>query len=469
MRRTKIVATLGPASRSPEVVLAMAEAGADVFRLNFSHGSHEDHAGSAAAVRAASVALGRPLAILGDLQGPKFRLGRFQAGKVAVRRGHRIRFDLDPTPGDETRVSVPHPEVLAALAPGDLLLVDDGKVRLTVISRNGHDVYAEVEQGDELSDRKGISIPGALIDSSPLTPKDRLDLDFALNLGVDYVALSFVQRAADMAELRKLVAGRARVLAKIEKPQALQRLPEILDLCDAVMVARGDLGVELAPEDVPAAQKSIVRAARSRGVPVIVATQMLDSMVQNATPTRAEASDVAHAVYEGADAVMLSGETAAGRHPVIAVEMMDKIIAKTEADPRWPGMMDADRVEDPAFESDPMTLAAVTAARASRAHCIVTYTGTGSSALKVARHRALPPILALTQDPAVGRRLVLVWGVEARVTDDPTDIDTMTQMAARKARELEFAPAHGRIVIVAGVPFGTPGATNLIRLARAEG
>jgi pyruvate kinase len=468
MRRTKIVATLGPASSTAEVVLALAEAGADVFRLNFSHGSHADHATSMANIRAASEHLRRPLAILADLQGPKFRLGRFASGPVRISIGHTLRLDSDPTPGTAERVCLPHPEILAALAVGELLLVDDGKVRLRVQAVGQGWAQVQVEQGDELSDRKGVNVPSSLIESSPLTAKDRADLSFALDNHVDYVALSFVQRAADMAELRKLVGGRARVLAKIEKPQALTRLPEILDLCDAVMVARGDLGVELAPEDVPGAQKSIVRAARSRGVPVIVATQMLDSMVNNATPTRAEASDVAHAVYEGADAVMLSGETAAGRHPVLAVGMMDRIIAKTEADPRWPGMMDADREDDPSFEIDPISLAAVTAAKAARASCIVTFTARGASALRMARQRALPPILALTVDANTARRLALVWGVEAFVTEEPADVDGMAKIAARESRLRDFAPPNGRIVVVAGVPFGTPGATNLIRLARAD-
>mgnify|MGYP003635100138 CR=1 FL=1 len=341
-RRARIVATLGPASRAPGTVKALAQAGADVFRLNFSHGSHEDHAAALKAVRGAELAVKRPLGVLADLQGPKLRLGKFRDTAIDINPGDRLRLDLDPTPGDVTRVSMPHPEIFQALRTGIMLLLDDGRVRLKVVDRADDWADVEVESGLKLSDRKGVAVPQASIPISALTPKDREDLAFALRLGVDWVALSFVQRAEDMAELRRLVDGKAACLAKIEKPQALEQLDSILDYCDGVMVARGDLGVELDPEEVPVAQKRILRAARQRGVPAIVATQMLESMTSAPAPTRAEASDVANAVYEGADALMLSAETASGDYPLEAVGIMSRIIERVERDPLWPGLMDAE-------------------------------------------------------------------------------------------------------------------------------
>src|SRR5690606_14014017 len=293
-------------------------------------------------VREAEAAVGRPLAVLADPQGPKLRLGKFADGSAALKAGQAFRIDLSDTPGDAARVGVPHPEVFAALRPGSLILLDDGKVRLRVAEHGPDFAETIVEAGEKLSNHKGLNLPGNTIPIPALTDKDRRDLTFALSQGVDWVALSFVQRASDMAELRRLVEGRAGVLAKIEKPAALESLDEILDLSEAVMVARGDLGVELAPEDVPVAQKQLIRAARMRGIPVIVATQMLESMISAPTPTRAEASDVAGAVYEGADAVMLSAETAAGDYPLEAVTIMDRIITRVESDPGWPELMRAE-------------------------------------------------------------------------------------------------------------------------------
>ena len=345
-RRTRIVATLGPASRSPEMVMQCAIAGVDVFRLNFSHGAHADHTAALEAVRAAEAALDRPLAALADLQGPKFRLGVFEGGKVAVTHGDVIRLDSDPAMGDSRRVHLPHPEVLKVLHAGADLLLDDGRVRLTVTAVGDGWADARVISGEALSDHKGIAIPGVVIPVPALTSKDRADLDHALRIGVDWIALSFVQRAQDMADLRRLVEGRAAILAKIEKPAALNELEAILDVSDGLMVARGDLGVELAPEEVPVAQKIIVRAARRRGVPVIVATQMLESMTANPSPTRAEASDVAGGVYEGADALMLSAESAVGALP--ARDDLDdgphhppgggrSVVARADAGGAWPG------------------------------------------------------------------------------------------------------------------------------------
>jgi pyruvate kinase len=466
-RRSRIVATLGPASRTPEMVATLAHAGADVFRLNFSHGSHEDHATSYANIRAAEAVVGRPLGVLADLQGPKLRVGTFANGREMLGEGDAFRLDLDKTPGDRRRAPLPHPEIFAALQPGADVLIDDGRVRLRVESCGADHAQLRVVAGGIVSDRKGVNVPSVILPISPLTAKDRRDLSFALDLGVDWVALSFVQRAEDMAELRRLVNGRAAVLAKIEKPAALDFLDEILDLCQGVMVARGDLGVELAPEDVPVAQKTILRAARRRGIPAIVATQMLESMISAPAPTRAEVSDVSNAVYEGADALMLSGESAAGTYPVEAVEVMDRIIARVERDPRWPGLMDAEHAApDDAFQ-DAVPAAARVAGTAARAACIVAYTASGSSALRMSRERPLQPILALTPRVQTARRLTLVWGLESRIGGDPADLDDMTNRALEAALASGLAQPGQAVLIVAGVPFGTPGATNLFRLAYA--
>ena len=466
-RHARIVATLGPASRDASSVEALARIGVDVFRLNFSHGIHEDHAQALAAVRTAEAAIGRPLAALADLQGPKLRLGKFRDGRIEVKTGDRIRLDQNPEPGDASRICVPHPELFAAMSPGALLLVDDGKVRLKVVSVDKGGVEVEVVQGVALSDRKGVALPGAVIPLAALTSKDRQDLAFALRIGVDWVALSFVQRPADMAELRQLVQGRAAVMAKIEKPAALTQLDEILDLCDGVMIARGDLGVELEPEEVPPAQKTILRAARRRGVPVVVATQMLESMTASATPTRAEATDVANAVYEGADALMLSAETASGDYPKEAAAMMARIIERVEQDPRWPELMGAeqDRVDDE--DVDALVAAAGAAAERASVACLVAFTTTGGTARRLARERTLQSVIALTPHATVARRLCLVWGLEPRVGANPAGLDDMTDEAVDLAMRLGLAKSGERILILAGTPFGAPGAANLLRLAHA--
>jgi pyruvate kinase len=447
------------------MVAALARMGADVFRLNFSHGSHEDHARSYANVRAAEAVVRRPLGVLADLQGPKLRVGTFTDDRVRLERGAAFRLDLDTTPGDQRRAPLPHPEIFVALKPEAEVLIDDGRVRLRVESCGPDHAELRVEGEGWVSDRKGVNVPSVVLPISPLTPKDRRDLSLALDLGVDWVALSFVQRAEDMAELRRLVQGRAAVLAKIEKPAALQRLDEILDLCQGVMVARGDLGVELAPEDVPVAQKTILRAARERGIPAIVATQMLESMITSPAPTRAEVSDVSNAVYEGADALMLSGESAAGAFPLEAVEVMDRIIARVERDPRWPGLMDAEHAQPQGGFQDAVPAAARVAASVARVACIVAYTASGSSALRMARERPLQPILALTPRVQTARRLALAWGLEPRLAGDPADLDDMTNRALAAALDSGVARPGQAVLIVAGVPFGTPGATNLFRLA----
>ncbi|HEY2178142.1 MAG TPA: pyruvate kinase [Caulobacteraceae bacterium] len=466
-RRTRIVATLGPASREPAMVVDLARAGVDVFRLNFSHGERADHAAAVAAVRAAEAEVGRPLAALADLQGPKFRLGSFAAGKIAIKPGQTLRLDLDPAPGDKRRAPFPHPEVLKVLRPGAVLILDDGKVRLAVKEAGPDFAKVEVVAGEVLSDRKGVAAPGLMIPVPAMTAKDRGDLEFALRHGVDWVALSFVQNAADMADLRRLVNGRAAILAKIEKPAALSDLEAILDASDGLMVARGDLGVELAPEEVPVAQKTIVRAARRRGAPVIIATQMLDSMTFNPAPTRAEASDVANGVYEGADALMLSGESAAGAFPRESVAMMDAIIRRVEADPIWPSLMRAEHGDDADEDVDALIAAATRAAEARSTACLVAYTTTGATARRLARERPAHPILALAPDETVARRLGLVWGLEPRVASQPRGVAAMTDEAAHLAADLGLAEPGARILIIAGPPLGAPGAANLLRITHA--
>ncbi|MEN5147612.1 pyruvate kinase [Brevundimonas diminuta] len=466
-RRARIVATLGPASRAPGTVKALAQAGVDVFRLNFSHGSHDDHAAALKAVRGAEMALKRPLGVLADLQGPKLRLGRFADVEIEVKPGHRMRFDLNPALGDATRVQMPHPEIFKALRPGMLLLLDDGRVRLRVGERTDEWCDVTVESGSKLSDRKGVAVPEAVIPVSALTPKDREDLAFALRLGVDWVALSFVQKAEDMAELKRIVNGQAACLAKIEKPQALNDLESILDYCDGVMVARGDLGVEMDPEEVPVAQKKILRAARQRGVPAIVATQMLESMTSAPAPTRAEASDVANAVYEGADALMLSAETAAGAYPLEAVTIMNRIMERVERDPLWPGLMDAEHAGMDIDDVDALVAAARKAAEASSTACMVVFTTLGGTARRMSRERPLQPVLALTPKPETARRLALVWGLEPRLGDQPTSLESLTDDAVEAAMLYGLAEPGQRVLILAGTPFGAPGAANLLRLAHA--
>src|SRR5579859_1010046 len=465
-RRARIVATLGPASRGLDKVRELALAGADVFRVNFSHGVHADHAATIASVRGAEAVVGRPLAVLADLQGPKIRLGEFADGAVRLKSGQSLRLDLSAAPGDAARIGVPHPEVFAALRKGAAILLDDGKVRLRVLDHGPDFADTEVEAGDHLSDHKGLNLPGLAIPIPALTEKDRADLTFALNEGVDWVALSFVQRASDMAELRSLVQGRANVLAKIEKPSALESLDEILDLSQAIMVARGDLGVELAPEEVPVVQKQLVLAARLRGIPVVVATQMLESMTHSPTPTRAEASDVAGAVYEGADALMLSAESAAGDYPVEAVSIMDRIIARVERDPRWPELMRAEYpVED--ADADALVAAARKGADAASTACLVALTTTGQTSLRLARERPLQPTLALTPSLNTARKLALLWGAEPRVVPELLDPEDLARVAVEQAVAAGLAGPGQRILILAGLPMGSPGAANILRIAHA--
>ncbi len=464
-RRTKIVATLGPASSSAEVIERLFRAGADVFRLNFSHGTHEDHAARIATIRGIEEKLSRPIGILADVQGPKLRVGRFQGGRVQLQTGQPFRLDLNATPGDSRRVNLPHPEIIAAAQIGTTLLLDDGKLRLRIARKRDDHLETEVVVGGPLSDRKGVNVPDVVLPIPALTEKDRADLAFVLDQGIEYVGLSFVQRAEDVAEAKAIVGDRALIMVKLEKPQALENLDAILDLTDCVMVARGDLGVELPPEEVPLAQKRIVRAARQRGLPVVVATQMLESMISAPAPTRAEASDVATAVFDGADAVMLSAETAAGQYPYEAVNMMDRIVARVEQDTGWRALTDAARPGPERTSAGAIAAAARQVANTIEAEVIATFTSTGSTTFRVARERPDCPILCLTASVETARRMAVVWGAHALVI---SEIHSMTEMVARALRAAQqegFAKSGDEVVVTAGVPFGTPGTTNALRVA----
>ncbi|MER2267343.1 pyruvate kinase [Methylobacterium oxalidis] len=463
-RHAKIVATVGPASSSPEMLKALFEAGVDTFRLNFSHGGRDDHARVHAAIRALEREAGCPIGILQDLQGPKIRLGTLRDGGFRLEPGESVRFVLDGQEGDRTAIPLPHPEIFRAVTPGQELLIDDGRVRVRVTGLSSDAIDAEVAIGGAVSNRKGVNLPGTLLEISPLTRKDRDDLAFGLELGVDWVALSFVQTPGDVLEGRGLIGDRAGLMVKIEKPQALDRIGDIIRLSDSVMVARGDLGVEIPPEDVPGRQKELIRACRVAAKPVIVATQMLDSMVAAPTPTRAEASDVATAIFDGADAVMLSAESATGRFPVETVGMMDRIIRRTEAHRLYPSLVAA---SEPGDEESPPHAVATTAsglAESIRASAIVAFTLSGTTAARSARRRSCVPILAMTPSQTVSRQLCLLWGTQSVRSDDIVSYEEMVDHAAEQAVRHGYATSHQHIVVVAGIPFGRAGSTNNLRV-----
>ena len=464
-RQTKVVATLGPSTSTREAIAELLVAGADVFRLNFSHGPREEHGERLRMIRSLEQEFQRPITVVADLQGPKLRIGAFDEGTVGLNPGDTFRFDLDTAPGNQQRVSLPHPEVFAALRPGQRLLLNDGQVVARVVECGDAHAVTTIEVGTHLSDRKGFNTPDSMLDLSPLAEKDRGDLNFACDNGVDWIALSFVQRPEDLAEARRLIAGRASLIAKIERPQAIDHLDALIELSDAVMVARGDLGVEMPAEDVPSLQKRMIRRCRMAGKPVIVATQMLESMITSPAPTRAEASDVATAVYDGADAVMLSAETAAGGYPAEAVLMMDRIARRVERDPLYRTILDAapHRAENTA--ADAITAAARQVAHTIRAAGIVTYTLSGSTTLRAARERPEVPIISLTSSLQTARRLGLCWGVHAVHTREVASFQEMTNRACRIALRDGLASGGQRLVITAGVPFGTPGNTNVLRIA----
>jgi len=469
-RRAKIVATLGPASSTPEVIRQLFQAGVDVFRMNFSHGDFESHAARFRMVRDVEREFQRPIGILADLQGPKLRVGKFAQGHVVLSQGQAFRFDLDPALGDEQRVQLPHPEIFAALVPGTDLLLDDGKLRVRVERCDAQSADTTVVVGGKLSERKGVNVPGVVLPISALTAKDRADLDTALKLGADWIALSFVQRPEDIAEARELIQGRAGVLAKLEKPSAIEQLEAVVQASDAIMIARGDLGVEMPAENVPAIQKRIVKLCRKLGKPVIVATQMLESMIESPVPTRAEASDVATAIYDGADAVMLSAESAAGKYPIEAVTMMNRIIEGTEEDALYRQLMEASHAAAETGTHDVTQAICCAMRRASallKANAIVCYTSSGHTSLRAARERPDAPILSLSPHLQVSRKMSLAWGVHSVHVDDPKDMRQLAPMAAEVARNQGFAQPGHPVVILAGMPFGESGTTNMLRIATA--
>ena len=468
-RKVKILATVGPASRDPEMLAKLFKAGADAFRVNMSHGEHADHAKTIANIRAMEKEFGRPIAILADLQGPKLRVGKFKDGSAVIRHSGHFTLDRNPEPGDETRVELPHPELFGILEKGQRLLINDGKIRLKVIRADDNEILCSAEVGGVISDRKGVNVPDAEVPIPALTAKDRKDLAFAVQQGVDWIGLSFVQRPEDLAETRKLMGPGIALCAKIEKPMAVRRLTEIIELSDGIMVARGDLGVELEPQEVPPLQKKIVNATRMAGKPVIVATQMLESMIESPTPTRAEVSDVANAVYDGADAVMLSAESAAGEWPEESVAMMDKIAVQVERSEDYKARVRFLDTPPDATTSDALAHACMTIADTVSISAITVFTSSGSTARRVARERPDTPMMVLTPSSRTARRVALLWGAHAVATKDIGSFEEMIAKGKRMALRHGYGKAGSKLIALAGVPFGTPGATNLLHVVTLTG
>lgn len=468
-RKIKILATLGPASRSPDMIEKLLLAGADAFRINMSHGDHETHRETIAAIRTVERNVGRPVAILCDLQGPKLRVGQFRGGKAVIRHSGHFTFDRNPEPGDDTRVCLPHPELFGVLNKGQRLLIDDGKLRLKVIEASQDAILCSAEVGGVIMDRKGVNVPDAVVPVPALTEKDRRDLAFAVENGADWIALSFVQRPEDVAEARRLMGGYGALMAKIEKPAAVDRLEEIIELADGIMVARGDLGVELNPEEVPPIQKRIVAATRRSGKPVVVATQMLESMIESPAPTRAEVSDVANAVYDGADAVMLSAETASGAWPVEAVTIMHRIAGQVERDPGYRQQVSFAEVLPDRTTADALAHSCASIAESLPIAGVIVFTGSGSTARRVARERPAAPMLVLTPAQKTARRMALLWGAHAVTTKDIGSFEEMIAKGKRMALRHGFGSAGSKLIALAGVPFGTPGSTNLLHVVTLQG
>ena len=469
LRNVKIVATLGPASSDYATIRALFEAGADVFRLNMSHGTHDDIRARHVIIRKVEEDTGRPICILADLQGPKLRVGTFAnpAGEELV-EGAAFRMDLSSAPGDVSRVNLPHPEIFAALEPGSSLLVNDGKIRLTVDTCGKDFANCTVKVGGTISNRKGVNVPDVVLPLAALSEKDRTDLEFVCELGVDWLALSFVQRPEDVIEARTLARGRALILSKIEKPAAVKAYDAILQVSDGIMVARGDLGVELPVTSVPPIQKRLVRGARAAAKPVIVATQMLESMIESPVPTRAEVSDVATAIYEGADAIMLSAESAAGRYPIEAVKTMNSVALSVEKDPTYLQVIEASRVVRRETIADGIVVAAREIAEATNIKAIACFSQTGTTAALVARERPRVPILALTPLMSTARRMSLTWGLHAAITEPQDRFKGAVLAAVKVARDDGFATTEDMIVVTAGVPFNVRGTTNILRVAPCD-
>lgn len=468
-RQTKIVATLGPASNTEEMIRKLFLAGVDMFRLNFSHGEHKDHAERVQFIRNIEKETGRPIAILGDMQGPKLRVGRFKDGKIDLTIGQKIRLDLDPELGDGTRVNLPHPEVIETMPLGSFILLDDGKVRMEIIDRGSGFLVGEIKAGRTLSNNKGFNVPGVVLPLEALTPKDKIDLEAALGMGVDWIAQSFVQRPEDVMEAKRLIAGRAALMIKLEKPSALACLDQMIAHADGVMLARGDLGVEIPAEEVPLAQKRVVRAVREAGKPIVVATQMMESMIENPSPTRAEVNDVSTAIFDGTDAVMLSAETAAGQYPVEAVTMMDRICRSVEKDEQYRSLIHANHPDARRNDaSDAITIAADQVAHDLQAACIATYTTSGTTTLRAVRQRPSMKVACLTERLSTARRVAVSYGVHAILVKEVRTFAEAVQLAQQKIGEEGLAQKGERFVMTAGVPFGTSGSTNILRVAWVE-
>ena len=464
-RRVKILATLGPASSAPDVIESYFLAGVDVFRINMSHSSFDMVRGLHSAVRAAEMKHGRPIGILADLQGPKFRVGKLGGDRVDLKTGQTYIFDSQEQEGDDQRVFLPHPQIFDGVEEGHSLLLDDGKIRMRVTEVAPSRIAAEVMVGGPLASRKGISMPDTILPINPLTDKDKADLDFVLKLGVDWVGLSFVQRGEDVALARRMIGQGAAIMSKIEKPSAIADLDQIIAQSDGLMVARGDLGVEMPVERVPGLQKQITRKARAAGKPVVIATQMLESMISSPVPTRAEVSDVATAVFDGADAIMLSAESAVGKFPIEAIGMMDRIAIEAEADPTYDVLVHATSTPPQETAADAIAAATHAVADTLKLSAIICFTATGSTALRVARERPGLPVIGLTPVVATARRLAVVWGMHCVLTSDPENLADMVKKACRIAFEEGFVRAGSGVIITAGVPLGSPGTTNMVRIA----
>ncbi|MAW97866.1 MAG: pyruvate kinase [Alphaproteobacteria bacterium] len=465
-RNTKIIATLGPSSSSPLKIHSLFQAGADIFRLNFSHGTHGDHRKRVFHIRQYEKRLGRPIAILGDLQGPKIRIGTFKKKSITLVNNQKFELDLDPEPGNEKRVFLPHPEIFKSVKKNTKVLIDDGKILLNIIGVNSEKITTEVLNGGKISNMKGVNIPDTLIKMSSLTKKDIKDLEFCLDLSLDYVALSFVQKAKDLIDLKKHIGSQTGIMAKFEKPLAIKRMDEILFHCDAAMVARGDLGVEMPPEEVPIIQKRIVQSCRDFGKPVVVATQMLDSMINSPSPTRAEASDVATAVFDAADSLMLSAETASGKFPVQSVQIMDRIIRGVENDDSYRQILESKKIKLEETTSDAISSAASQVVKTVLAKAIFTYTRSGATAKRAARERPTVPIIGLSPDRITARQLALIWGVHTIHALEPKSFSGMIENACDLAKKEGIVKRGDYVVVTAGAPIGVSGSTNNLRIAK---
>ena len=465
-RNTKIIATLGPSSSSPLKIHSLFQAGADIFRLNFSHGNHDDHRKRVFHIRQYEKRLGRPIAILGDLQGPKIRIGLFKKTYVILKNNQRFVLDLNPKEGDQNRVFLPHKEIFKSVKKNNKILIDDGKIILNIDKVLSDQIITEVLVGGKISNKKGVNIPETFLKMSSLTKKDIKDLKFCLDLSLDYIALSFVQKSKDINDLKKYVGNQTGIMAKFEKPMAIKNMDEILEHCDAAMVARGDLGVEMPPEEVPIIQKKIVQSCRDFGIPVVVATQMLDSMIESPSPTRAEASDVATAVFDAADCLMLSAETASGKFPVESVKIMDRIIRGVENDNSYRQILESKQIKLEETTSDAISSAASQVVKTVLAKAIFTYTRSGATAKRAARERPTVPIIGLSPERITARQLALIWGVHTIHALEPKSFSGMINNACELAKKEGIVKKGDYVVITAGAPIGVSGSTNNLRIAK---